>query len=414
LVEFAPDASCVTAWRDYRSYSLKQRIGSDFLMNRGPFAARPVKTPTLLIGGAGGGGKSHFLRSMAFELCMELRDLGFPNPWGVLATDNYPNLRDRFINMFKKEFAGLGEIRETNDRGLHVAWFGEAMGGCYLRNLDASGGRRGAEFEFGLGDELTDWQRKQFEDFIYTLRSGRALPFHARGFASNPDGIGHGWVKELFVPEYRNLDDEYFQIVKPENFLYVPMLVTDNMLYDQIGDVILGNIAIQSDPNVRRARLTGDWNIYGSGRFPMWRSQFHLFTWPEFFAHYGIPEGSDPRDFVANSRREGFSVYSSLDYGTSLLSISAYLLHLVGPDGSVWTFAELAMSGMEARPQAAKILEFEKYWLGTERGQVQRPVLRYADPKIWGKSATEKEQSNLTRGLTTGLRAPARWRTCWG
>jgi hypothetical protein len=371
----------VQGWRQYRNYSEKHCIGADFLTNAGPiFSKESTDMPFALVGGAGGGGKSYWLRSMAFELNLVLRNAGFPDCWGVLACDTYPNLRDRFINKFKEEFMGLGEFRNSQDRGYHFRFYGEGMGGVYFRNLDSAGGRRGAEYAWGLGDELTDWTYDQFAQFFYTLRTPKPLPFNARGFGSNPDGPGHQFVKELFVPQFRDLDNPFFELVDPANFLYVPMLVEDNMLYDVIGQTIEANIALIADPNVRRARRYGDWDIYGSGRFTMFRESVHKFDWPEFFAEYGLPESGTPQDFLRSCTQHGFSVYGSLDYGTSDLSQSVYYLHLVGPDNRPWTFAELVMTGLEAEKQAPKILDFERSHAVTVQGRV-------ADPNI----ATRKQ-----------------------
>lgn len=377
-------------FREYRTYSRKHCIGSDFLTNRGPiFSKRPTKMPFLLIGGAGGGGKTYFNRSMAFELNMDLRNRGFPDAWGVIACDTYPNLRDRYIDKLKKEFQGLGEFANTQDRGYHFRFYGEGMGGVYLRNLDAGvkEGRRGAEYDWGGGEEITDWNYEQFEKFIYTLRSPRPLPYNARFFNCNPDGIGHQWVKELFVPEYRDLENPFFEIVSPENFLYVPMRLEDNALYEVLKDQLEANIALIRDPNKRRARRLGDWDIYGSGRFSMFRESVHRFTWEDLFRWYGIPEGLTIERFLQTARQYGFEIYTSLDYGTSVNSISAYLFHLVGPDGRVWTFREEAMIGHEAEAQAKLILGFEK-------GIPVRS--RIADPAIGQRKQNDKDKGGPT------------------
>lgn len=389
-------------WREYRNYSPRQALWADFLTNQGVFAANPKRNPHGLYGGAMWGGKSHGLRSVSFEICMVLRDLGFPNQWGCLWCDTYPNLQQRHIVKYIEEFAGIGTVSETRDRGLHVKWHGQGLGGVYLRNVadqnsqsKGVGTGRGFEVSFGLADELTEFLRAQFGAMMYQVRSGRPdFPFFARGFGSNPDGQGHGWVKEMFIPEYINLEDDYIRKMGRESFFFVPALPSDNPAYDSMGDVVMANAAALDDEDIRRARETGDWDIYQNGRFSMWRRDLHTFTWSEFFFRFSIPEDMGPREFLENARTFGFELYASLDYGTSERSISAYLLHAVDPDGRPWTVAELGMSGMELEDQADAIKAFEK----------RLPITnRFADPSIGGKAQMSDQKTRLERFRDCGL-----------
>jgi hypothetical protein len=378
------------SWRQYRTYSVPQRIAGDFLTNQGRFARRPSRIPFCLFGGAGWGGKSHWLRSMAFEICMVYRDLGFPNVWGALYCDTYPNLLARHIVKFEDEFAGIGTVQDSTKRGLHVKFHGEGMGGVYLKNVVSSsnlgagkGSQRGAEAAFILIDELTEFEQDQYAAIIYQARWGSDLPFFPRAHGTNPDGIGHGWVKRIFVPQYRDLEDPIFQAVGPENFLYVPAKKENNPAYTAMGDVINANMAMIKDPDVRRAREEGDWDLYANGRFWMWTEKLHTFRWEDLFHKFSIPTELTPLDFLRTCRRYGFEIWGSLDYGTSERSASAYYLHLVDPNGHPWTFGELIMVGDELEDQAVQIKDFER---GLE---IQG---RYADPSIGGTTAEREDQ----------------------
>lgn len=373
----------VQSWREYRTCSEKQILALDFLTNQGTFVDYNHKTPHVFFGGAAAGGKSHLARTASFELNSVLREKGFPNMWGVIYCDTMPNLRDRHIVKFQEEFSGFGEFKDTAIRGPHFSFFEEGLGGVYLRYVGENT-RRGTEFAWIWGEELTEWQREWFEQVMYTARLGKNLPFFARGFNSNPDGPGHHWVKEIFVPEYRNLDDPYIRSVGSNQFLYVPALKTDNPIYGtDWGRVIDANLAVIRDDDIREARTTGSWEIYGSGRFPKFRREIHCFDWHELFEKHDLPTNLDPAEFLRYCHRHGFDIYASLDYGTSIHSISAYLLHLVDPYGRPWTFFELGMSGLELEEQAQKIH-------AAERGMIIRR--RFADPAIGGRSAEREDQ----------------------
>jgi hypothetical protein len=348
-----------------------------------------------LYGGAGWGGKSYWLRSASFELNMVLRDLGFPDSWGVLFTDTYENLKDRHIGKYVDEFRGIGTVQETQVRGLHVKFHGEGMGGVYLRNMatDADSRqnkntKRGAERRWALFDELTEFIYGQFTKGMYTVRPDVAgLPFVAVGAATNPDGIGHQWVKEVFVPQYRNPSHDFFRAFKADQLLYVQALKSDNPAYEEMRDIIDARMSMEEDEDIRRARDEGAWDLYASGRFPQFRLNIHPFEWAELFQLFGVPEDVLPRDFLMNSRAFGFETYTSLDYGTSPDSISAYIQHLVCPHDSLWSFRRLGMRGKVLEDQAELIHQAE------EGLEIRR---RIADPMLGGRVA-EEGQRGLTR-----------------
>jgi hypothetical protein len=336
---------------------------------------------------------------------MDLRDRGYVNPWGVLYCSTYPLLRERHLNKFQREYRGMGVMKETRDEGLHFKWAGEGMGGVRFRNLgddsDSGGGARGSENLFGLFDELTEFNYEAFSNALYTIRpDSSGVPYVAIGAATNPDGKGHGWVKKIFVPGYQDTDQPFFGngARSVDQVLYVPAKKEDNPAYVEQKEVVDAIMAGIEDPDIRAARESGSWDLYAGGRFPMFRMSVHGCSYEDLYDHYGIHRSIRFEDFLKNAQTWGFSVEGSLDYATSLLSVSAYLLHLIGPDNFVWTFARLKMIGLELERQAEEILKFEKM-LGLS---VDR---RYADPAIWSKAAEDKRgPTRVTRFRDCGVR----------
>jgi phage terminase large subunit len=344
---------------------------------------------------------SYLLRSAAFYINLVLRDKGYPNRWGALFCNTYPNLRDRHLKMIEQEFQGLGRLVNSTKVGLHFKFYGEGLGGVYLRNLQADGqggeARRGSEFDYILVDELTELTRDQFDRLLYTGRSA-SLPFVAFLGATNPDGVGHQWVKEIFVPQYRNLSDPFFSagIDVSRDMLYVPARKTDNPAYARMSHVIDHRFGLISDPDVRKARDEGSWDLYASGRFgSVWDRERHVRTFEQFKDVYGIPAHLSLLEFLRKAQSFGFSVYTSLDYATSVDSVSAYLMHVVDPKGWPWTVRQMGMSGLQLEAQAERILEFE------EGIDVEA---RYADPSIGGRAAEREDQrTRLERFHELGL-----------
>jgi len=78
-----------------------------------------------------------------------------------------------------------------------------------------------------------------------------SIPIRMRA-ASNPGGVGHGWVKERFLQE--PLPDR----------LFVPARLADNPHLDQAGYIASLN---QLDPFTRSQLLQGSWEEYSGGLF---------------------------------------------------------------------------------------------------------------------------------------------------
>ena len=330
---------------------------------------------------------------------MDLRDRGFPNKWGILYCQTYDDLTDRHIMKFKEEFQGIGEVRETRDYGLHVRFHGEGLGGIYLRNLVSTRTKRGAERAYALFDELTEISYQQFYHALYTIRpSGEALPYVAVGAATNPDGLGHLWVKSLFVPEFRDMGHIFFKHYSVKDVFYVQALKNDNPAYADNKEIIDSRLGMTEDEDIRRARDEGSWDLYASGRFSMFKANdyrrygmdpsvnVHGFYWEELYSRFGIPEEITPAELINNAEAFGFEIIGSLDYGTSPTSVSAYLEYLVDPNNNPWYFRQVGMVGMQLPDQAQKIL-------AVQGNAVVKT--RYADPSIGGRAA--EGQHRLTR-----------------
>jgi len=395
------------SWRDYRTLSGKQRAALDFITRKGRAASIGGRRRYCLYGGAGWGGKSYLLRSAAFEIVMDLRDRGFPNQWVTIYTLDYPSLEDRHIRKLDTEFAGIGKFSDSNRYGLHMKFFGEGLGGVFFRNIDSGsntgrgGGKRpGAESVGALIDEPTEMGYDDFVGINYVTRPGSLnLPYIPILMGANPDGIGHKWVKEIFHPKYRRLTWPIFNgkgAATAEDFLFIQAKKEDNPAYEELKDQIDQIMSMIGDPDIRRAREDGSWDLYVSGRFSMWRDEVHKFRWEDLYEEHGIPHGMPPEEFIRECHFFGFKVYASFDYGTSDSSVSAYYLHLVGPDNHVWTFARLRMSGIELEDQADKIIEFEAK-MGCH------VTLRYADPALWGKDKKKDALNRAERFRKLGL-----------
>jgi phage terminase large subunit len=208
-----------------------------------------------LYGGAGGGGKSYFLRWWCLRQLLKLyAETGIEGIRVGLFSMDYPTLTDRQISRINREFPDwLGALRKTQSDGYNFQLLPEFGGGTIaLRNLDDPSKYRSAEFAGIAVEELTENLKETFDDLRFRLRwPGVARPCFVA--ATNPGGLGHHWVKDFWID--RKFPKELQRFAG--EFAYVPARVRDNphITTDYYQDLL-------SLPDAkRRALAEGDWSI---------------------------------------------------------------------------------------------------------------------------------------------------------
>ena len=208
-------------------------------------------------------------------------------------------------------------------------------------------------------EEATQFTEFQFQCLTESNRSsGLCLnPFRPRMyFTCNPGGVGHGWVKRLFI------DKDYQGKERPEDYRFIQSLVYENeYLMENDPDYVR---TLENLPEDRRkAMLYGDWDIFEGQYFGEFRRDIHVIE------PFEIPETWDR--------------YISLDYG---LDMFAVLFHAVDTQGNDYVYKEIHESNLIISDAAKKLKEHEEY-------QSARYI--YAPPDLWnrrndtGKSAAE-------------------------
>ena len=213
-----------------------------------------------LFGGRRGPGKSYWLRwyPVRFLLMVAAQHRLMGARWGLFCED-YPSLKDRQITKIEKEFPDwLGHLKDSQTEGLafHI---GERYGGgvIALRNLDDPAKYKSSEFIGASIDELT--QNRSLNTFN-VLRGSLRWPGYDDPrliAASNPDGPGQRWVRELWIerafpPEMQPLENQ---------FTYVPAGPHDN---PHLSQSYWEELETLPTP-LRKAWVEGDWYVTFEG-----------------------------------------------------------------------------------------------------------------------------------------------------
>lgn len=395
-------------WREFRSSTPQQSEFLDALTLQGAYYDKDVlRRPRLpndpelgilrpmgLYGGAGYGGKSYGLRTATGELNGYFRSIGLPNRWGCLMCKRYTELANRQVRKLETEFREIGRVKTSKIHGLLFEFFEPGMGGFFLRNAQDPEGMKGAEYDWLLIDELTQFSRSEFDDAYYLLRSP-VMPFLPFGAATNPDGIGHAWVKRWWVD--RDFEDDQQLIadgvLNPDAYYFVKARAQDNPTFSRAVEAQLRGF---DDEALVLARWEGSWEIGGGLRFGRYSKALHSFTDEDFMDEYGWLDSSatEPIDLIRNP--DFFEVYGSLDYGTDENAASAFYLHAVSYEDPsyVWTFDEHYMQG---------------YWLDQQAETIKRACAPFGDVKVYVdpslKGRDSEGISRMAKFRDAGVRA---------
>ena len=302
----------------------------------------------ILYGGARGGGKSRFLRWILVEYLISLfRDHGLKGARVMLACETYPDLRDRQITKIKLEMpAWMGTLADTKSDGLSFR-LSDALGGgiIALRNLDDPSKYQSAEFAAIGVDELTKISRETFDILRGSMRWPGVDHTVFIG-ATNPGGIGHAWVKALWVD--RQFPREL--AARAHEFCFVQSLPADNPHLPQSYWDELNSLP----ENLRRAWVEGDWGVFSGMAFPAW----------------GEAHVCEPFDIPEHWPR---TVGIDWGYAKPFAAIGV----AVDPDtGRRYVYREVYQSGLTDQQQARAIRE-------AFSGEVVR--FYFADPSMWAR-----------------------------
>nr|UCW36585.1 MAG: terminase large subunit [Caudoviricetes sp.] len=277
-----------------------------------------ARTRFVAYGGARGGGKSWAVRRKAALMAMR-----YPGIRMLLLRRSFPELRENHILPLLADLQGIARYKESEKAFLFPNGsrlrFGYCDGEADVLQY------QGQEFDVIFLDEATQFTKFQYDTLTACLRG--ANPFPKRMYLTcNPGGVGHEWVKRLFITRrYENGED-------PDDYTFIPAKVYDNkaLLGQDPGYVRM----LENLPDaLRRAWLDGDWNVFAGQYFTEWREDIHLL---------------EPFPIPVHWRR-----YFTMDYGLDMLA--GYWIAL-DERGRAYVYRELWKPGLLISDAAREIL----------------------------------------------------------
>lgn len=315
-------------------------------------------------GGARGGGKSWAVRAKAKLLC-----LGNAGIRVCIVRSTYPELKSNHIDPLLSELSGFAKYSAGDRRFVFPNSSTITLRAC--RTSSDLTKFQGTEYDVVFIDEATNFSEEVFKTLTASVRGANSHPKRVY-LTCNPGGVGHSWVKRLFI------DRRYRSGERGEDYSFIKSLVTDNpALMSLDPDYVSRLEALPA--KLRRAWLEGDWDIFEGQFFEEFRDV------PEHYGDRLFTHVIDPFEIPRD-----WNVYRSYDFGYGKpFDVSWWALD---HDGRAYLILELygASSpnvGVKWTPdrQFSEIsrIEHEHRWL---KGKT---ILGVADPSIWDASRGE-------------------------
>ena len=303
-------------------------------------------------GGARGGGKSWALRRKLVGLC-----LNYDGIRCLLIRRTLGEIKSNHLIPMLKEYGEVLSYRE-DEKSLSFQNGSKIFFGYCSCDRDVLR-YQGQEYDIIAIDEATQLSEYQFSIFKASLRGVNSFPKRMY-LTCNPGGIGHSWVKRLFIDRNFRANED------PMEYRFIPALVYDN------------EALLKSDPSyveqlkalpikLRDAWLEGRWDIFEGQFFSEFSEEKHV-----------IESNVIPK----NAGR-----FIAFDYGFDMLAV---LLLAKDINGNIYVERELCQPNLTLGEAAEVIAEF------ISNIQIEYAV---ASPDLWnrrqdsGKSGFEIMQS---------------------
>ncbi len=297
-------------------------------------------------GGARGGGKTHVLIRKAVVLALTIANARI-----LILRRTYTELEGTIIQpMIKLINSATIDGRPAGDQiasyhaTMHQYFFvnGSSIKFGHLSTKGSIEEYQGQEYDFIFLDEATHFTEDQFRKLGACLRGNIKID-RQMYLTCNPGGVGHQWVKRLFVSkEYNKEKGE-----KAKDYLFIPATVEDNPVLQETSPDYIQMLELQPD-DVRAAWRYGDWDAMAGQFFGEFKRETHVFEpfvipkeWPKYrvfdygldmFACYWVAIDFDSRMWVYREYCESGLIVSEAAQGARALTPNdEYIQYTVAP-----------------------------------------------------------------------------------
>ena len=306
------------------------------------------KTMFTCYGGAKGGGKSHIIRIKAIGGCLTNDGIRI-----LMMRQTYNDVEENLIRPMLRMLPV--EIYNYNGTS-HLITFenGSSIKFGHWQGDESETEYNGLEYDWIFIDEATQFTERAF-NFLGGCMRG-ATPFPKRMYLTcNPGGVGHNWVKRLFVDKiYRTFPDDPERDEHAENYTFIFATVKDNKWLLENSPLYLKNLASMPE-DLRLAYRYGNWDAIGGNYFPEFSRARHVVK---------------PFKIPAHWKR-----FRSFDYGLDMFSCFWWA---VDEDGRCWAYRHYEHDKLIVQDAARAAV--------TRTLPGENIITTYAPPDMWTRS----------------------------
>jgi len=268
-------------------------------------------------GGAAGGGKSDAILAAALQY------VDVPGYAALILRRSFSDLALPGAAMARSKEWLTGKARWSEREKTWSFPARSSLTFGYLEAEDDVYRYQSSEYQFIGFDELTQFSEAQYRYLFSRLRrvSEIEVPLRMR-WASNPGGVGHGWVKRRFIDE------------PADGVVFVPARVADNPGLE--ADEYVRSLSHLPE-TIRQQLLDGDWGAFEGAAFQL--TEDHLVE------PFELPQG--------------WQRFESMDYG--LTNPTCFLAWAVDYDGNLISFGSFYRPGLPSET-APIVLKLRQLW----------------------------------------------------
>ena len=225
-------------------------------------------------GGARGGGKSWALRKKITLLCMRYNGIKV-----LLLRRTYPELKENHINTLLGELKGIATYKESDKVFTFLNGSKIKLGYCDSERDVLQ--YQGIEYDIICMDEATQFTEYQFQTLTACLRGANDFPKRMY-LTCNPGGVGHEWVKRIFISKRYKPDEN------PDDYEFISATIFDNKILMEKDPHYLSMLN-NLDDKLRQAWRDGNWDMLAGQYFSEFDRSVHViepFVIPEHWKKY--------------------------------------------------------------------------------------------------------------------------------
>ena len=197
----------------------------------------------------------------------------------LLLRRTYPELKENHINTLLGELKGIATYKESDKVFTFLNGSKIKLGYCDSERDVLQ--YQGIEYDIICMDEATQFTEYQFQTLTACLRGANDFPKRMY-LTCNPGGVGHEWVKRIFISKRYKPDES------PDDYEFISATIFDNKILMEKDPHYLSMLN-NLDEKLRQAWRDGNWDMLAGQYFSEFDRNVHViepFAIPDHWKRY--------------------------------------------------------------------------------------------------------------------------------